>query len=980
MPEIDPVILQLRADVDKYRVDVENATRRVNGQLDSQGKSVVRLENQIKASSAKIGTSLKSIAAGLAAGFSAQQVSSMVDSYTRFTNQLRVAGLEGQNLADTQSRLFTVAQRNGTELEAIGTLYSRAAQNQKELGASTADLINLTRAVSASLRISGTSTQEASGALLQLGQALGSPRIQAEEFNSLLDTMQPLLREASKYIDGTGNSLSGLTRKIKDTSGAGVSNIEFFQAINKAMAQLEETASSSTLTISAAFTSLDNAITRYVGSAASANGATGAVTDAIGLLADNIDTAAEALAVIATVLGVKYAASMGAAAAATLAKSAADVRATLTAEALAVEQARLSALMLGTAGAADAAAASVSRLAVAQGVAARAGTGLLALVGGPLGAAILAVAAGVYVQQQRLEDATKASKDYADVEAKAIDVRNRAEEAARKVATATGEAAKAARENAAATREEAEALVKAARANLFVAQTKSLLAENKPREGLGGVPLPSSGKVGRFFDQTDIGLTQEQLRARNNLKSASEALQNAEAALSAFDTPSTAGTSVGTSSSSTSKSSRDSAAFAEQDLARLRTEELHARMDLATSAEERARIAEELLAEDKNARIAEVKANKDLTAAQRKAALASIERLYGPESPRSGEITVSRSLYQQQIDRDEQRQLEQEALDRAQATSKNEEDLLRAQADLSSSRQERRDIELKLLDLAYDQERNELEATVASASATQAQKDIAAQRLRILDQLKGYDAERIGQQYESPLERRRREVTDTANNMSDAIESIEVDAIDRLSDGLANASTEYIRLGGVAGDVINGIIRDLARLATQQALLGKGGGGIFGLLGLGGGLSASGIAAANTTVGSTIAAHPNLFASGGYTGDGPADEPAGIVHKGEYVIPAGAVRRIGVQNLAALANGSARAAGAMAGITAAGASARPVQQTVIVKVEANDYFDAKVKQGATAVAAPMAAASGVQARTAAGSDAVRAARRRIPGR
>ncbi len=42
------------------------------------------------------------------------------------------------------------------------------------------------------------------------------------------------------------------------------------------------------------------------------------------------------------------------------------------------------------------------------------------------------------------------------------------------------------------------------------------------------------------------------------------------------------------------------------------------------------------------------------------------------------------------------------------------------------------------------------------------------------------------------------------------------------------------------------------------------------------------------------------FSEGGYTGDGGRYEPAGVVHKGEYVLSKPAVQRIGVQNLEAL--------------------------------------------------------------------------------
>jgi phage-related minor tail protein len=42
------------------------------------------------------------------------------------------------------------------------------------------------------------------------------------------------------------------------------------------------------------------------------------------------------------------------------------------------------------------------------------------------------------------------------------------------------------------------------------------------------------------------------------------------------------------------------------------------------------------------------------------------------------------------------------------------------------------------------------------------------------------------------------------------------------------------------------------------------------------------------------------FATGGYTGDGGKYEPAGVVHRGEFVFNKEATRKIGVKNLEAL--------------------------------------------------------------------------------
>ncbi|MEI7808507.1 MAG: hypothetical protein WCJ07_08480, partial [Verrucomicrobiota bacterium] len=46
------------------------------------------------------------------------------------------------------------------------------------------------------------------------------------------------------------------------------------------------------------------------------------------------------------------------------------------------------------------------------------------------------------------------------------------------------------------------------------------------------------------------------------------------------------------------------------------------------------------------------------------------------------------------------------------------------------------------------------------------------------------------------------------------------------------------------------------------------------------------------------------FSEGGFTGTGGKYEPAGIVHRGEFVVPADAVNRIGLDNLETLRSGN----------------------------------------------------------------------------
>jgi tape measure domain-containing protein len=841
MSDIDPVIFEFQARINGFVADINRTTQTVDQKLGLQEKRVKSLERTFAQSSGAISGHLKGIAGALAAGLSVREITSMADSYTRFSNQLKVAGLEGEKLTSVQEKLFQVAQRNGIEIEAVGTLYSRAAQNQKELGASSGDLINLTRAVAASLRISGTSSEEASGALLQLGQAFGSPRVQAEEFNSLLDTMQPLLREASKYIDGTGGSLAGLTRKIKDTKGEGVSNVELFRAITKAMADLEKTADSTALTIDAAFTKLTNSLTKYIGEADKANGASAAITAGLEGLANNLNTVTDALAILAAVMVGRYAAGMVAGATTTAA----------TSSAIFALQAR-----------AGGAATTMEALAFSGRAA---GASMLAAFGGPVGLAVtaLTVALGYYVAKQQ-EAAAASAALQSSVEGQSVQFatlqKNQAaaaaetnkltsEQRAALTATAnlTGEANKLSEAWARVAAQAKAAALEQARTDLFTARRNYRQAEGAyqqkrddafaqaPRpfaeRGLGKNLLPND-PAKALADAEKAAAAERKVRdqADENVKTARreyDKLVRAPLASTQFKptTPAPAPSAKPAGDKGKPKGAgagRDAKAIAErqeQELSRLTLEELNARLDLATSVDQRAELQSQILAEERKARVADVENNADLSRAQKKAQLERLNNLYGSGESPDGTPTVTAGLYQRRDAREKQEQIDREALDSSQAAARNDQDLLRAQADLTETRAERRDIELRLLDAAYDQERSELEATVASRTASEAAKKIAAGRLAMLDQLKGYDAERVDRQYESPADAKRRELREASANMNDAIERIELQGLDSLNDGLVDAITGAKSLGDVFGNVADQIVADLLRIAIQQAVI-----------------------------------------------------------------------------------------------------------------------------------------------------------------
>lgn len=938
MAEIDPVILQLRADMLAYQNQMRTTTTRVIAQLDAQEQAVISLESQMRRSSGAIAGTLRGLAGSFASYLSVSKLTELSDGFTRLQNNLRIAGLEGDQMKAVQDRLFESAQKYGVEIEGLSNLYGQLTQASKELGASQSDIFGLTEAVSASLKITGISSQEAGGALLQLTQALRGGKIQAEEYNSLLDGLYPLLEAAAKGSDRFGGSVSKLTALVKDGK---VSSQEFMQAILAGADVLEGKAANATLTLSAGYTTLNNALTVYFGEADKANGVSAALGETMGLLAENLDTLIPALTAIAIGLGVRYVAAATAAAIATGALSAS----------------------------------------------------MAAIVANPVALGLGALAAGMAYLVLRSTEAAQATGAYAKVQAESKSATDGAQKAIDKLATAHGKARQEAIKHAQQIREEIRLKLADAQATLILAEAEASRARSKARQELndaanaspgsamqiggGSVSLDRARRASAQADANAKAAEQSVIALNKSLAKVNAQLAAPEGAIAAV--------SDDEKKKKKGRTGPDAAEITQRytsELSRLRAEQIQAELQVTTDAQRRAELQRGLLRIEYDQRLSDINATKEYSEERKAALRKELNALFGLTADGSGTLAGPGSVYAG-VDREEREQLEREALDIATEQNRNERDILEAQSRLTDSREERRDLELRMLDLAYEQERAEQEAVLASKSATDAQKQIAEQRLRSLDQLKALDQESVRRDNESPLEQRRREVRQTAANMGDAIEQIDIDAVDRLADGLANASTEYIKLGGIAGDVINGIIQDLVRLAAKQALFGSNGGaGIIGsigsFLGLGGSSSVGGISAEAQSWLDNYT--PKGFATGGYTGDGPRNEVAGVVHRGEYVIPANAVDRIGIQNLAALTSGDTSAARAMTGVTAAGMGARPVQQTVVVKVEANDYFDARVDQRATQVAAPIGVAASAQARNAAGSDATRAARRRIPGR
>ena len=279
--DVERLVVSLEASITKY----ERAMQRAVGQTTQTARQIERrFEQTAKTLDQRFSTAGNAMSMGLAKAFAgvaalrgAQQ---LIDTSTRIENSLKVAGLAGENLARVYDSLFASAQRNAAPLESLVTLYGRAAIVQKELGVSTQELLSFTDNVAVALRVAGTDASTASGALLQLSQALGAGTVRAEEFNSILEGALPIAQAAAAGLEEAGGSVAKLRALVVEGK---VSSEAFFRAFEAGSTILTDKVANAELTVSQGFVRLQNVL---VDAAGKFNEATGASREFGSMLTD----------------------------------------------------------------------------------------------------------------------------------------------------------------------------------------------------------------------------------------------------------------------------------------------------------------------------------------------------------------------------------------------------------------------------------------------------------------------------------------------------------------------------------------------------------------------------------------------------------------------------------------------------------------------------------------------------------------------
>ncbi|EDW8109549.1 phage tail tape measure protein [Salmonella enterica subsp. enterica serovar 4,[5],12:i:-] len=302
MATLRELIIKVSANSQSFQTEISRASRM--GQdyyktMQNGGRQGAAASRETQRALAEVTSQLnsaKSSAMGLAGAFAGAYATghliSLADEWSSVNARLKQASQSTDDFNQSQRALMDISQRTGTAFSDNANLFARSAASMREFGYSSEEVLNVTEAISTGLKLSGASTAEASSVITQFSQALAQGVLRGEEFNSVNENGDRVIRSLASGM--------GVARKdLKAMADAGqLTADKVVPALISQLGSLREEYNAMPQTVSAATTKIENAFMAWVGGANEASGVSRTLTGALNGIADNIDEVATAAGVL----------------------------------------------------------------------------------------------------------------------------------------------------------------------------------------------------------------------------------------------------------------------------------------------------------------------------------------------------------------------------------------------------------------------------------------------------------------------------------------------------------------------------------------------------------------------------------------------------------------------------------------------------------------------------------------------------------
>lgn len=274
---LSKLVLSLTAETSQFTKGMNKA----NQQLGLIRKEMATLSGAARVAQAALGGVALTVAGSALSGAVGQLIK-LNDEYTSLTSRVKLATAVTGDYKNVMAGLVASSNQAGQAIAGNVELFQRLSFSRSDLKFNNEQILQLVETVGKLGKISGTLPDKLNDVTLQLGQLLGSPRAQADEFNRIMEGMPALIDVVARKFNTTG---AGLKNLIKE---GGVSGKAFADAILDSAKEVDEQFKTVKLTVADSMQVAQNNLMLTVGALDEATGASEILARGINFLAQGL--------------------------------------------------------------------------------------------------------------------------------------------------------------------------------------------------------------------------------------------------------------------------------------------------------------------------------------------------------------------------------------------------------------------------------------------------------------------------------------------------------------------------------------------------------------------------------------------------------------------------------------------------------------------------------------------------------------------
>ncbi|QHG50501.1 phage tail tape measure protein [Escherichia coli] len=280
----------------EYYRTLQNGGRQAAAAAREQRRALAELNSQLT----EIRGSAVGMAGAFAGAFATGHLISLADEWSSVNARLKQASQSSDEFSSSQKVLMDISQRTGTAFSDNAALFARSAASMREYGYSADDVLKVTEAISTGLKISGASTAEAGSVITQFSQALAQGVLRGEEFNSVNESGDRIVRALAAGMGVARKDLKAMADDGKLTADKVV------PALISQLGVLRDEYAAMPETVSGSITKVENAFMAWVGGVNEASGVTKTLSGVLNGVAGQIDNVATAVGALVAVGVARY--------------------------------------------------------------------------------------------------------------------------------------------------------------------------------------------------------------------------------------------------------------------------------------------------------------------------------------------------------------------------------------------------------------------------------------------------------------------------------------------------------------------------------------------------------------------------------------------------------------------------------------------------------------------------------------------------